>query len=120
MNDIIFYQDGTGKSELLEFIKDLDKRAVTSKSERVMLKQIRFHINILEMNGTRAGEPYVKHIQDEVWEIRPGNNRILFFAWIDNKIVLLHQFRKTTKKTPKSEVEKAHREILDWKERNDK
>lgn len=120
MYDIIFYQDSSGKSELLELIKELDKKAIASKSERVMLKQIRFHINILEMNGTRAGEPYVKHVQDEIWEIRPGNNRILFFTWIENRIVLLHQFRKTTKKTPTAEIEKAHREVLDWKERDDK
>ena len=119
MYDIILYQDNSGSSELLEFIEDLDKKAATSKYERVMLKQIRFYINILELNGTRAGEPYVKHIQDDIWEIRPGNNRILFFTWIDNRVVLLHPFRKTTNKTPKSEIEKAQREIIDWKGRNE-
>lgn len=120
MYDIIFYQDNTGHSELLEFIQTLDKKAVTSKSERIMLKQIRFHINILEKLGTRAGDPYVKHIQNEIWEIRPGDNRILFFTWFENRIVLLHQFRKTTNKIPKTEVEKAQREIIDWKERSGK
>jgi phage-related protein len=75
--EIIFYQDGKGFSELLEFIETLDAKAVSSKNERIMLKQIRFYINILENLGTRAGEPFVKHIQDEIWEIRPGNNRIL-------------------------------------------
>jgi len=117
--DIIFYQDTKGYSELLVYIEILNTKACKSKNERIMLKQIRFYINILERLGTRAGEPFIKHIQDEIWEIRPGNNRILFFAWSDNKIVLLNHFRKTTNKTPKNEIEKAINKIKDWKERND-
>jgi phage-related protein len=117
--EIIFYQDAKGHSELLEFIEMLNTKAASSKNERIMLKQIRFYINILENLGTMAGEPFVKHIQDEVWEIRPGYNRILFFTWYNNKIVLLNYFRKTTNKTPKSEIEKAINEIKDWKGRND-
>lgn len=119
MYEIIFYRDESGYSELLDFITDLNNKAGTSKNERIMLKQIRFYINILENLGTRAGDPFVKHIQDEVWELRSGNNRILFFTWYENKIVLLHHFRKTTNKTPRSEIEKALNEIKDWKGRND-
>ena len=118
MYEIIFYQDNKGYSELLEFIEILNSKANSSKNERIMLKQIRFYINILEKLGTRAGEPFTKYIQDEIWEIRPGNNRILFFAWYDNKIVLLHHFRKTTNKTPTYEIERAINEIKDWKGRN--
>jgi phage-related protein len=117
--EIIFYEDKKGFSELLEFITNLDAKAETSKNERIMLKQITFHINILERLGTRAGQPYIKHIQDEIWELRPGSNRILFFSWYQDKIVLLHHFRKTTRKTPKSEIDKAFREMNDWKERED-
>ena len=120
MNEIIFYKDRHGFSELLAFIQALDQKANLSKNERIMLKQIRFYINILENLGTRAGEPFVKHIQNEVWELRPGTNRILFFSWYKNKIVLLHYFKKTTNRTPNSEIEKAINEILDWEERNDK
>lgn len=119
MYEVMFYNDANGCSELLDFIDELNKKASVSKNERIMLKQIRFYINILESLGTRAGEPFVKHIQDEVWELRPGNNRILFFAWFENKIVLLHHFRKTTNKTPRCEIEKAINEIKDWKGRND-
>lgn len=119
MYEVMFYKDGNECSELLDFIEELNNRASVSKNERIMLKQIRFYINILENLGTRAGEPFVKHIQDEVWELRPGSNRILFFAWFRNKIVLLHHFRKTTNRTPRGEIEKALNEISDWEGRND-
>jgi phage-related protein len=106
MYTIIFYEDKNGHSELLEFVEMLNKKALTSKNERIMLKQIRFHINILEQLGSRAGEPFVKHIQDKVWEIRPGNNRVLFFSWIENKIVLLHHFRKKQIKLLKKKLKR--------------
>ncbi len=117
MYEIIFYQDVKGDSELLQWIETLNSRAAKSKDDRIMLKQLRFNINILEKLGTRAGTPFVKHIQDDLWELRPGVNRIMFFTWHKNKLVLLHQFRKTTNKTPKSEIDKAVREIQDWKDR---
>ena len=63
-----------------------------------MTKKIMYQINRLEMFGTRTGEPIVKHIEDEIWELRPTPERILFAAWIENSFVLLHHFRKDTQK----------------------
>ncbi|HHX13686.1 MAG TPA: type II toxin-antitoxin system RelE/ParE family toxin [Clostridiales bacterium] len=117
MYNIIFYKDKNGVSDILDLITELNNKAVTSKDERIQLKQIRFHINILEKLGTRAGEQFVKHIQNRIWELRPGYNRILFFAWFENNIVLLHFFRKSANKTPKSELEKAIKKMEDWEER---
>ena len=34
-------------------------------------------------------EPHVKHIDGEIWELRPGDDRVLFAAWIENKFILL-------------------------------
>ena len=117
MYEIIFYQDSKGYSDLLNYIEELNEKSLSSKNERIILKQIRFYINILERLGTIAGEPYVKHIKGDIWELRPGKNRILFFSWYKNKIVLLHIFRKTTNKTPKREIDKAVNEMIEWKER---
>lgn len=119
MFKIIFYQNKRGESELLEFIQGLNKKADTSKDARIALKQIVLYINILEKIGTLAGEPFIKHIEGSFWELRPGRNRILFFSLRTNKILLLHCFLKSTRKTPKSEILKAKREVSDWIERND-
>lgn len=119
MHEIIFYSDKKGYSELLEHIEVLNKKAYTSKNERIILKQIRFYIEVLERTGTRAGEPFVKFIEGDIWELRPGKNRILFFRWYNGKIVLLHHFLKKTNKTPEREIEEAKSEIKDWIERND-
>ena len=50
-------------------------------------------------------------------ELRPGNNRVLFFYHKDDTYVLLHQFRKKTQKTPRREIDKAMIERDDWKSR---
>ena len=50
-------------------------------------------------------------------ELRPGNNRVLFFYHKDDTYVLLHQFRKKTQKTPRREIDKAKIERDDWKSR---
>ena len=59
-----------------------------------------------------------KYLDGEIWELRPGNNRVLYFYYEKNTFVLLHMFRKKTQKTPKAEIEKAHKECTDFKSRN--
>lgn len=68
--------------------------------------------------GTRIGKPIVKHIEGDLWELRPLKNRIFFFYWRDDKFILVHYYIKKTQKTPKREIEKAMANIRDWIERN--
>ena len=77
-------------------------------------KQISLYIQLLEDNGTRPNENITKHIDDDIWELRPGNNRILYFYFKNDTFVLLHQFRKKTQKTPKREIDKAKAERDDY------
>ena len=119
MYEIVFYRDVEGCSPVEDFIEELDKKAIGSKKERVLLRKVIYQINILERLGTRAGKDFTKYIGNKIWELRPGNRRILFFIWIENKIVLLHTFHKKSSKTPKKEIERAKREMSDWLSRNE-
>lgn len=67
----------------------------------------------LKTNGTRLGEPEVKFIEGKLYEIRMDQHRILFMIR-GKELILLHHFLKKTKKTPKSEINKAKREYQDW------
>lgn len=66
------------------------------------------------------GEPYIKHIDTEIWELRPLRDRIMFAFYDDNKIILLNIFMKQTQKTPKQEIEKAKRLLENYKKRKEK
>lgn len=118
MYEVEFYYDRHGKSEIVDFLDSLKNKSETSKTDRIKREKILAYIGALAQYGTRIGTPYVKHIEDEIWELRPLGNRIFFFYWKNNKFVLLHHFVKKTQKTPQKEISKAKSNLKDFIERN--
>ena len=114
MYKIEFYEKSDGTSDLWDFLEKLRQKAQTNKDARIQLKQIRLHIQLLQENGTRLPNSITKHLVEDIWELRPGNNRVLYFYHKEDTFVLLHHFRKKTQKTPMSELEKAKRERNDY------
>ena len=118
MFDIIFYKDKNGSEPIKNYIYELAQKGLISKNERIQAAKIMAYLKTLETYGTRAGYPTVKHIIDDIWELRPLEHRIFYFYWKDNNYVLLHHFIKTTKKTPPLEIEQAKRNLADFLERS--
>ena len=116
MYRVEFYKDKDGNEPVKEYISSLASK--NDKDSRINLNKIRDYIKTLSEYGTRAGEPYVKHIDGEIWELRPLRNRILFFGYDGDKIILLSHFIKKTQKTPQREIDKAKRLMKDHKERS--
>jgi phage-related protein len=114
--EIIFYEDEKGYKPVLEFLKELSK--VNSKENRMRLKKSQDYINVLKTYGKTVGEPYMKHLDGEIWELRPMRDRVLFAGAINGSFVLLHQFMKKTQKTPRREIEQAKKELADFKKRS--
>ena len=117
MFNIEFYRTADGSSDIEDFLDDLQKRAATNKDARIQHKQVAQYIQFLEDYGTRLGENVTKHLEEDIWELRPGNNRVLFFFFENDTFVLLHHFRKKTRKAPHREIERAKAERNDWKAR---
>lgn len=120
MYNIEFYEDSNGYSQLWEFLDDLQKKAGKNKDARIHHQQISFYIELLQENGTRLGTNITKHLVEDIWELRPGNNRVFYFYFENNTFVLLHQFRKKSQKTPQREINQALAERDDWKSRHEK
>lgn len=119
MYTIIFYQDQNGRCPVLDYMKEL--ASSKSKDSRVKLNKIGDYIELLKQNGTEGlTENYVKHLDGDIWELRPLRDRILFVCVVGGQYVLLHQFVKKTQKTPKREIEKAKREQADFLARMEK
>lgn len=68
------------------------KKAETDKNTRINKNKIFSYVRALEEYGTRIGKPIVKHIDGNLWELKPLSNRIFFFYWKDNKFVLVHYY----------------------------
>lgn len=107
------YKTKSGKIPVLEYLQSLAERK--DKDSRIKLNKIRDYIKVLQNRGVAAGMPYIRHIEGEIYELRPIRDRILFFTMQDGKYILLHHFMKKDQKTPKKEIEKAYREIEEIK-----
>lgn len=68
-------------------------------------------MELLELNGSTLREPYSKHLEDGIFELRTKVSsditRILYFFVIGQKIILTNGFVNKTQKTPKNEIEIA-------------
>lgn len=115
MHKIFFYRDWNGKEPVLDYLRELSEK--TDKDSRIKLNKIQDYVKALSNYGLQLREPYIKHLDGEIWELRPLRDRILFVAWCNGSFVLLHSFMKKTQKTPAREIEKARRELADLIER---
>ena len=116
MYEIINYETSCGNIPFRDFLLTFDK------GDYKKLATIELYVKMLKEYGPEINNKFrreaVKKLKDDIYELRPGDSRILFFYYINNKIVILHAFKKKTRKTPKYEIEKAITEAKDYKERN--
>src|SRR5437667_11294650 len=61
----------------------------------------------------RVHQPYIKHIEGPIWEMRlrgrDGIARALYVTATGRRVVILRVFTKKTQKTPRREIELARR-----------
>ena len=115
MYKIFIFKDRRGNRPIAEYIKKLSKK--TDKDSRIKSEKINDYLVALQKGGVQLGEPYIKHLKGEIWELRPLKDRILFAAWDGKSFILLHHFIKKTQKTPPQEIKQAERNLADIKER---
>lgn len=112
MYTIKFYKDAKGSQPVKEYIELLGNRK--DKNSRIKLNKIKFIISNLQEYGFDLGMPYIRRINNDLWEMRPIRDRIFFFCFKDERFILLHYFVKKTQKTPKNEIERAMKEMNEY------
>ncbi len=107
-----FYTKENGEKPAKAFLMRTDKKM------RAKLLGI---LELLEDYGNQIREPYSKHLEDGIFEVRGklGNDisRVLYFFYYGNHIILTNGFVKKTQKTPKKEIEIAKKYRKDFLER---
>lgn len=77
-------------------------------------------VAMIETNGVQGmHEPYVKHLEGRVWEMRmrgkDGIARAAYVTTTARRVIVVHVFVKKTEKTPRRDIElalKRAKEIL--------
>ena len=110
-----FYEKSNGDIPVEEFLCNLNVKL------RVKMVGL---IAILEEKGNLLREPYSKHLEDGIFELRGkvGTDivRVLYFFYYEGKIVFTNGFVKKTQKTPREEIRKAKEYRKDYIERSQK
>lgn len=93
----------------------IDKRAGKVIKSFLLKDQarIRGYINLFRERKFNLTGKYLKKIKRDVWELRPGEIRVLF-GIVNKTMIVVHVFRKKTQKTPLQEIKIAEKRIKEY------
>ena len=113
--ELIAYEKENGEVPVEEFLNSVHPK---------MRAKIYGLMGILQEKGNMLREPYSKHLEDGIFELRckfgSDITRVLYFFYYEGRIVLTHGFIKKTQRTPAGEIEKAKKYRRDYIERHGK
>ena len=97
----------------VEFLDDLSRAELESLPLDIQASFVRIS-RMISGNGLSAmREPYVKHLEGKLWEMRlkgrDGIARSLYVTATGKRVVVVHSFVKKTQKAPRKEIEIALR-----------
>ena len=99
---VLFFEKDNGAIPAEAFINSLDDK---------MAAKVYLILRMVEMNGPELSEPYSKHLDDGIFEVRAqvGTNlaRVLYFFIVGKRVIATHGFTKKTQKTPSAEIKRA-------------
>lgn len=107
-----FYVTANGETPIDDFLDALDMK---------MRTKVLGVLSVLEEKGNLLREPYSKHLEDGIFELRckVGTNivRVLYFFYFGKQVILTNGFVKKTQKTPRAEIALAKKRRNDYLER---
>ena len=109
---LIAYEKENGEVPVEEFLDSVNPK---------MRAKIFGLLRILQEKGNMLREPYSKHLDDGIFELRckfgSDITRVLYFFYYEGTIILTNGFVKKTQKTPPEEIRLAKERRADYKER---
>lgn len=95
---ITFYTTFSGRSPVLDYIKDLPKK------ERARLLEA---LDQIEQNSFDSVRVQFRQIEGKLWEIKISAHRVFYVLVEREEMVLLHAYKKQGQKMPLREREVA-------------
>lgn len=105
--DILYYSDSRGCQPVYDWMKYIEKH------EPALYRKVYQTMAMLRENGRliqscEIKKPNIKKLKGtDIWQIRINDDRILFFYFASDSIVMTNQFRKKQNSTPQNEITRA-------------
>lgn len=71
------------------------------------------YIKLFEQNGFILPGKYLKKVKGNIWELRPGNIRLLV-GKSGTRMIVVNGFKKKTQKTPIKEINTAKKRLEEY------
>src|ERR1051326_5339142 len=71
------------------------------------------YLELFEQNGFNLPNKYLKKLENNLWELRPGDIRLLM-GKVNLNFVVVNAFKKKTNKTPLKEIETAKKRLKEY------
>ena len=95
----------------VHFLNEAVRGELERMSKDVVASFLRISRLIESMGLDKLREPYVKHLEGRLWEIRmkgkDGIARALYVTAVGQRVVVVRVFPKKTQRTPRREIELA-------------
>ncbi len=97
----------------VEILNEAVASEISALPEDMQARFLRLSERIRLIGLEIVGQPYVRHLDGKLWEMRltgrDGIARALYVTAIGRRVVVVRAFVKKTEKTPRSEIEIALR-----------
>lgn len=102
----VFFTTETGKNPVMDYVNDQTEAAQIA---------ILSDIEAVAEEFPTVVHADIKHLDGKVWEIRIRDDRgvqhRVLYAVLKRDLLLLHAFKKKTQKTPKRDLDLAHKRL---------
>jgi phage-related protein len=97
----------------IEVLNDTVRSELDALPLEIRARLIRLERLISQVGLETLREPYVKHLEGKLWEMRvtgrDGIARAIYVTAIGRRVVIVRVFIKKTQQTPRSEIDLAQR-----------
>jgi phage-related protein len=91
-----YFINDRGDSPVKEFIDDLPLEEQT---------KVFAYIEELRKQGHNLRRPLADYVRDGIYELRPKANRLFYFFFLKERIVIVHAIKKKTYQIPAKDIE---------------
>lgn len=103
-----FYTDPRGRQPASDYLRSL------SALERAIVAH---ELDLLRALRPGSPIPHARQIRGKLWELKLGDNRLFYCTYIGRRLVILHGYRKRSRKASVQEIAIAERRMAEFFER---